>query len=294
MVIKLMSLRKYSNSDSFEFFTRQGKIIVWAFFLLFLFYVTAHAQKRKPVQAKRKPVTSQKGKQNKGPSKSGFSAPFYIAELGGGMVLPTNSGTYFDYQRQYYATQNPSFSIEGSFPRRNSFTAYGSFHAGITLNNSFIRFVAAGLSFSWSDRILAHEVTFVNNGFNFRNRILISESYRASYISPEFQVRFGAKVYGLLGIRRETLISGSRERKLRSESDSVQSGSPIEKTDQWNLRNSDLVRPFNWGYHAAIGYMPVPWAGIRFGYVYNGTFFRTGPDFSTHQYYFGICFGLVK
>ena len=268
---------------------RKTRIILCLLPVLILgLQATCLAQKRKPL---RKPQAS-KGKKA-GPAKSGGDL-FTWTEVMAGYQAVINKGAYFDYQRRYYFTENTSFVIKGDFPFQSSAVFGGSFHLGLPLRNQLFRFVTTGLSLSWSQRNFAHEIKFANTAFTHKNIISISEKYSASYLTPEFQVRFGSKVYGLAGIRMESLISGLKERSLKLEGESLASGKAIEMVDKWNIKGSKAVRQTNWGFHAGLGYSPLPYLGIRAGYLYSASFFTEEPDFDSHQYYFTLCFGLVK
>ena len=252
------------------------------------------AQKRRPVKPKKKVSTGKKPQQNKKPDQKNSEPTFILAEVMVGRLPLINRGEFFDYQRQYYFTENPDFKITGEFPQQSTCMYGVSLHAGFQLSNPLIRFISFGLALSSSGRSLVHNIRFTNTDLKQRNNISISERYSARYLSPEFQIRFGSKVYGLLGIRKELLVSGIRERSLTLENDSIQSGNPLVINEKWNLKNSPVIRQSNWGFHAGLGYQPIPWLGLRLGYMYTGTFFESGPDFSTHQYYLALCFLLTK
>jgi hypothetical protein len=252
------------------------------------------AQKRKPVKPKKKVSTGKKPQQGKKPDQKNSEPTFILAEVMLGRLPLINRGEFLDYQRQYYFTANPAFSINGEFPRQSTSMYGASLHAGFLLSNPLIRFISFGLALSSSGRSLVHDIRFTNSDSLQGNKISISERYSARYLCPEFQIRFGSKVYGLLGIRKELLVSGIRERTLKLENYSLPTGSPLIINQKWNLKNSPLIRQSNWGYHAALGYQPIPWLGLRLGYMYTGTFFESGPDFSTHQYYLALCFLLIK
>ncbi len=256
--------------------------------LLLVSTLDTKAQKRK---GPKKPASSSK---KKGKSSSTKSHLFFWPEIFGGYLSSVNQGDYLDFQRQYYYTENPDFSIKGEFADQYSPLLGASFHLGIPVRNPVIKFVSGGLALSWSARSLGHEVNFTNTALPYRNAIFISENFSARYLSTEFQLRFGSKVYGLLGIRNESLLAGFRERKLRLEGDSIQSGKAIELVSRWDLKNSELVKQHNLGWHAAIGYSPFPVFGMRLGLIFSNGFFREDPDFSSRQLYFALCFGIVK
>jgi len=271
--------------------------LVSAFFIVLVAGDLA-AQKRKPIKPKKKTSTSKKQEPKKSAAPGGSPQWFKLVEIMGGHLAMVNSGDFLNYQKQYYFTENPDFLITGEFPRQTNYLLAGGFHVGKLLKHPVIRFISGGFMLNWTGRSLVHNVSFTNNAFNrpdrITNKISISEKYRAAYLCPELQLRFGSKVYGLLGIRKEILMNGVRERTLTVESDFVQSGTPLVMTQKWNLKNSAVVRQNNWGIHAGLGYMPIPWFGLRLGYLYTGTFFNSGPDFATHQYYLALCFGFIK
>ena len=239
----------------------------------------------------KKSAPAAKGKKQ-GSSSSG--PLFYWPEIYAGYMSQLNSGDYLEYQKQYYYTENPDFSISGEFPQQYSPLFGASFHVGMPVRNPVIKFVSAGLSSSWSQRSLGHQVNFTNRALPYNNKITINELYSAAYLGTEFQLRFGSKVYGLLGLRNEHLLSGFRERTQTLEGDSVQSGKALVMTSKWNLKDQALVRQNAWGWHAALGYSPFPYFGLRIGMLSSGSFFTAGPDFSSRQMYLALCFGIVK
>ena len=224
----------------------------------------------------------------------GSNQLFFWAEAFGGYAILSNSGGFLNYQKQYYITQNPSFSISGDFPRQGSPVLGVSAHLGSSLSLPLIKFVSAGFSFTGLERKLVHSVDFTNTSFPYRNKISIRDCFSGSYLGSEFQFRFGSRVYGLLGVRNDFLLSGLRQRSVRLEGDSVQNGSTTELLESWNLKNSSLVRQFSWGWQLGIGYNPVPMLGLRLGCLFSGPFFSEGPDFRTQQYYFTACFNFIK
>jgi hypothetical protein len=262
--------------------------------LVILMSNQAFSQKRKQAKPNKKANAAKKPQQEKKHEQKNSEPIFFLAEIMAGKLPLINRGEFLDYQSQYYFTENPAFSINGEFPGQINCMYGASLHVGFPLSNPVIRFLSFGMSLSSSGRSLVHDISFTNTDLPQNNKISISERYSARYLCPEFQVRFGSKVYGLLGIRKELLRSGIRERILKLENDSIQSGIPLIINQKWNLKKSSVVRQSNWGYHAALGYYPIPWLGLRLGYMYTGTFFESGPDFSTHQYYLALCFLLTK
>ena len=245
--------------------------------------------KKPPMSAKRKSGSKTKGKPSSGPSEL-----FFWAEAFGSYMPCLHSGSYFDYQKQYYLTENPGFKISGKFSRDYSPYGGAGIQVGLPVKSQFIKFVSGGLAFSLSRRQLSHEVVFTNDSLRYRNKITIQDQLSASYLGTELQFRFGSKLYALLGIRNDFLLSGYREKSLRVEGDSIMGGKPLESSQRWSLKKSELVRQSNLGWHAAIGYAPLPYLGVRFGFLYTGTFFKEGPDFATQQYYLAICLSFVK
>ncbi len=242
---------------------------------------------------KRKPSSAKKGSPKTG-SAGKPSELFLWTETFAGYSMVKNSGDFIDFQKQYYYTQNPSFSISGKFPDQFAPQLGASLHFGTSLRNPIIKFVSAGLAFSWTRRKLVHDVIFTNLSYAYPNKITISETFEASYLGAEFQLRFGGKVYGLLGIRHEALVSGMRQRTMMLEGDSVQNGKTSAITEKWNLKKSDLIRPGSLGPHIALGYNPLPAIGLRLGWMKSGSFFTSGPNLVSSQYYLSICFNYLK
>lgn len=240
------------------------------------------AQKRKPMKSKGKTSDRQS------------DHLFLWAEGFGGYSSVFNSGNFKEYQEQNYKSENPAFSIKGEFPAQYSPLIGGSFHLGLPLKNPLIKFASAGVSFSWTQRSLQHKFTFTNTSLPYKNAIMVSDLYKADFLGAEFQLRFGGKVYGLLGVKADFLLSGIRERTQKLEGDSIQNGKAIQINEKWNLKGSENIRQKGPGWHAAIGYNPLPMAGIRFGYVQSGGFFTNGPDFISRHIYLALCFSYLK
>ena len=257
--------------------------------LLLALSFSTMGQKRKPIK---------KGKTGKSNSTANNKTPFgkqdifFWAELSAGYGPQRNKGSYLDFQKLYYQTLNPAFSISGNLQDQDSPLISGSFHVGKPLRNPIIKFVSGGISLSWAKRNLFHNLNFTNTSLGYRNQIQITDNLISQFLGAEGQLRFGGKVYGLLGIRTDLILTGIRERKLTVESDSIILPSGMEKS--WDLRSSDLVRSSGLGWHAGIGYNPLPFLGFRAGYWFNGSFFKSGPDFATSQIYVAICLGLIR
>lgn len=250
------------------------------------------AQKRN--RMKKKPSSSAKKGGKAANRKSQMNNGFIWLDgfLGYSPIL--NGGPYLEYQKQYYQTENPGFKIGGEFPTQYSLLAGASFQYARNVQFGPIKFVSAGVSCNWMSRRLLHNIRFVNDSLKYRNRIDVSEKFDAQYLGTEFQLRFGSKIYGILGLRYDFLVQGLRERKLRIESDSIQGGSSLESAEKWQLKSSELINQGTIGWHAAVGYAPMPFWGFRLGYMYSGSFFRSGPEWNSSFIYAAICFGWVK
>jgi hypothetical protein len=240
------------------------------------------AQKRKPMKSKKRTSDRQSDQL------------FLWAEGYGGYGAVFNSGDFREYQQQNYKTENPSFSISGDFPAQYAPVFGSSFHLGLPLKNPFIKFASAGFSLGWSQRNLQHNFTFTNTSLPYKNAILVSDAYKADFLGTEFQIRFGGKIYGVLGIRADFLLSGMRERSQKLEGDSIQNGKAVFINEKWSLKGAESIRQKSPGWHLALGYNPLPMFGIRCGFLQSGGFFSSGPDFISRQIYLALCFSYLK
>lgn len=205
-----------------------------------------------------------------------------------------NGGQYLESLKQNYQTRNPAFSISGTTPRQYSILGGFNIQFGRSLNLGSVKFISAGIAVNWLSRKLVHDIQFVNDSLRYHNKISIAESLDAQYLGTEFQLRFGSKFYGILGFRYDFLLGGFREKKLRVESDSVQGGQPIESIEKWQLKSSEFVNQNPTGWHVAVGYSPLPFWGLRLGFIQSGSFFGKEPDFSSTYIYSAVYLSLVK
>jgi hypothetical protein len=242
-------------------------------------------------------MKAQKKGHKKG-SKSSKSAPkgsangpnfLILGEVSVGVMGLINRGPYLDYQKQYYLTDNPDFSITGNFPTQISPTANAGIFVYPFFNvHNFLKHFSGGVAFSWSMRKMRHDVDFTNKSFPQQNRISISDFYSAHYLGTDFQIRYGRQLYFLAGVRSEYLLSGVRKRNLHIVSDSITGGKPLDQNDEWNLKGSEIIRKNNPGWHLAVGYTPLPRLGIRVGSYYSSGFFSNGLDITCIQPYLAV------
>jgi hypothetical protein len=264
--------------------------------VLIIFYLAQSeqllAQKRNRI--KKKPsASSQKGTEKANPKSQANDAFIWLdGFLGYAPLLDFSS--YPDLAKEYYQPQNPSFKVSGELQKQHSILAGLAFQYGWNIQFGDVKFVSAGLAFNWLNRRLQNNIRFVNDSLKYRNQITISEKFDAQYLGTEFQLRFGSKLYGILGFRHDFLVQGVKERKLRLEGDSIQGGGAIESTEKWQLKSSELINQGTIGWHAGVGYAPMPFWGLRLGFMYGGSFFRSGPEWNSSFLYAAICFGWVK
>ena len=250
------------------------------------------AQKRNRI--KKKPsATAKKGASKSNPNSQVSNGFIWLdGFLGYAPLLDFSS--YPDFEKEGYQPQNSAFKVSVELQKQNSILAGLAFQYGRNIRFGAVKFVSAGVAFSWLNRRLQSDIRFVNDSLKYRNQITISEKFDAQYLGTEFQLRFGGKLYGILGFRYDFLVQGLKERKLRLEGDSIQGGRAIESTEKWQLKSSELINQGTTGWHAAVGYAPMPFLGLRLGYMYSGSFFRSGSEWNSSFIYAAICFGWVK
>ena len=196
----------------------------------------------------------------------------------------TASGDYLDYQKLYYQTNSTSFtSLGGQFS--NFYYLTGGFQVRIApmhYSKGFLSQVSGYLGFAFLKKGFSHEIGFANSAVPYVDRMQISESYNANFLSTQLVLRVGQRIYVEGGVSVDWFLNGLKTQKIVRTTDSTQvkpvsqaflGGFSSEFNAKANLTSTTMAAA-SLGLVFGIGGQITPMFGLRFINTVNSTFFK--------------------
>ena len=257
------------------------------FCLVFVFHLSnttdVEAQKR-PVPKKKttakpasKPSAKPAAKPAPLPAPSGEVMKFINADLFIGPSRNFASGDYIDYQKLYYGTANPNFSITGTFKNQTFFTAGAQVRIfPFRKPESPLSALSFTAGLSFLQKGFTHDVLLVNKSLDYLDETRLKEEFNASFLASHLVVRYGKRLYAEAGISIDWFLSGVRNQELLRKSTGANAYQGTFETTanvDYNL-TTKTMNSQSMGWVFGVGYQVTDMFGFRFFNNLNSGFFK--------------------
>lgn len=198
------------------------------------------------------------------------------------------SGPFVDSPVSLLKSSNKDFKYSDS-PSKNLISFIAGAQYRIFLNpkaEGFNSYLSFGFGLIYQRRGFSHTLSMINSSIlQYEDKIVLTEKYRANYISVPISIRVGKQVFGEFGFTADILASGtlSREMERGTSGDSI--FAYYYSTFYKNDYKTGKVQPkVGLGYMFGAGYEFTENFGIRLFGTLSNKYFIKGPDLSNFQF----------
>lgn len=241
---------------------------------------------KKKASAKKKPAPKSAPKTSKpappteaaaSPAPSGKAMKFIYGDVFVGPSMNFASGDYIDYQKLYYGTANPNFSITGTFKNQTYFTAGAQARVyPFRKPESPLSALSFTAGLSFLQKGFTHDVLLVNKSLDYTDETKLKEEFNASFLASHLMVRYGKRLYAEAGISIDWFLSGVRNQDLTRKSSGANAYQGAFETTanvDYNL-TTKTMNSQSLGWVFGVGYQITDMFGVRFFNNLNSGFFK--------------------
>jgi hypothetical protein len=211
------------------------------------------------------------------PARPGQAMKFIYGDVFVGPSMNFASGDYIDYQKLYYGTANPNFSITGTFKNQTFFTAGAQARIfPFRKPESALSALSFTAGLSFLQKGFTHDVLLVNKSLDYLDETRLKEEFNASFLASHLMVRYGKRLYAEAGISIDWFLSGVRNQELLRKSSGANAyEGPFETTANvdYNL-TTKTMNSQSLGWVFGVGYQITDMFGVRFFNNLNTGFFK--------------------
>lgn len=196
------------------------------------------------------------------------------------------SGPLIEAQKEVYKSPFKELETTGSFKNLLTLTGNIQFrYVPMAGQNRWLEMLSIGAGFGLVRKGFEHDYESFNKSFGYEDITIVSEKFRANYITLPITARYGGALYGFGGVQIEFLSGGFMERKIERTSFGEKAFLDSYFTyfsQDYGLTSKIMATP-SVAYMFGLGYNIHPNVGVRWLGMTSSHFFKDGPALNNFQ-----------